>query len=103
MALSIELAVHERLKICGKRCENTFPAEFREEPKRCPNEHGKRAETYKGIVILTPFYKHKNQGDIEKIRMWCHKCHKEYAIKKHAKKPKPRVIKIDKDQTDLFK
>ena len=102
MALSIEHAIHERLKICENRCENTHSQGFKEEPIRCPNEHNKHGATYKGRVFLMPFYMGKESANIEHIRMWCYKCHKEHAISKHSRKLKPRKKVVDEDQTDLF-
>jgi len=104
MAHSIEHTIHDRLKVCGYRCENKHREGFRIGPIRCPNEHGKKAVTYKGVVSLLPHYLNKIHGDIEQIRMWCHKCSMEYAIEKQkTKNINSRPKTINKDQTDLFK
>jgi len=103
MVQSIDSAINKRLNLCGFRCENDWRDSFRGPLIRCPNEHNKKAESYKGKVILIPHYLTKDTANIENIRMWCHKCSMDFAIEhQKTKKNTSKEKSKDRDQTDLF-
>jgi len=92
---SIEAIVHEALAHCRNKCQGILSINrLKQTEELCPEVHGELAKTYKGRVILQPFFSKKE------VQMLCWKCLQKEEGKKSIRKTKGK--KTDPNQIDAF-
>lgn len=100
MTQSLDRIISNCFKRAGNRCEMEKRVGLWDR-ERCPEVHLQPAKTFKGRVVLRPFYVVKSKITEDRIIMLCSKCHNE-VMEKARKNFKLRKKKVGKEQTNMF-
>lgn len=98
--MSRELFEHEMLTRSLWRCEH-IDKKWGTAEKRCIERHLENAVTFKGKVILRPYYFKQLIMKEENCVMLCQK-HLNIKIKEKSKERKPKKKLVPKNQTSLL-